>query len=463
MKKLNLNENFISRIWENPAYYSMLNTIKGETVEIISYGKKNTGSGADYSGAKIKIGGILFTGDVEIHRSEKDWHLHKHQNDGKYNKVILQVVLWNTGNNSGSAESKFAREIPTVILSEFLQKSIHLIWKEIINNPSPGFRLPCYKKNSQVSVEEKKIYLDKLGVKRLKQKASRMEQAFFQSEENFRKRQNWDKALYTFLAEALGYSKNKEQFLKLAGKVNPEKVKSLNPKLIQMDSLLFNTAGFLNDLYPADDYISELLSYRDILGSKIDSPLMDRSDWNFFPLRPPNFPTLRIAYLSGVCIEILYNDFFKRLILCFENSKDPQKDLTKIFQTVPTSDYWQTHYNFGKTKKSVYDVIGASRITDIINNTLLPLFLLYARRFEKKELITKISDYFLSSKDISGNEITKAMSGQLDYKLKTISENQGAIQLHNFYCTSGKCDDCYIGTRVFTEPRVSDYLQIILY
>jgi hypothetical protein len=172
---------------------------------------------------------------------------------------------------------------------------------------------------------------------------------------------------------------------------------------------------------------------------------------------------LRIEYLSGVCIEILYNDFFKRLILCFENSKDPQKDLTRIFQAVPTSDYWQTHYNFGKTKKSVYDVIGASRITDIINNTLLPLFLLYARRFEKKELITKISDYFLSSKDISGNEITKAMSGQLDYKLKTISENQGAIQLHNFYCTSGKCDDCYIGTRVFTEPRVSDYLQIILY
>ncbi len=463
MKKLNLNENFISKIWENAAYYSNLMTLNGESVEIISHGRKNKNSGADYSGAKVKINGILYTGDVEIHRTEKDWHLHHHKRDGKYNKVILQVVLWESGDNVKSAESKSPRTIPTVILSKYLTASIHNIWKEIINNPSPAFRIPCFEKNLEVSPEEKKIFIDKLGVKRLKNRASRIEQAFFAADENFRKLANWDKALFTYIAEALGFSKNKEQFLKLADKIYPEKIKSLLPKLIHVDSILFGTAGFLKELSPADEYTRQLINFREMFKGKINACVMDISEWNFFPLRPPNFPTVRLAYLSGICIEIMYNDFFKRLVLCFENSKNPKEDLTKLFYNVPVSHYWETHYNFGKKKKSVSGVIGSSRITDIINNALIPLFLLYARKFDKKDLMSKISDYYFTSKNNSENEITNAMKSQLGYNLSTISEHQGAIQLHNIYCIKVKCDDCYIGTRVFTEPKVSDYLQIILY
>ena len=71
MKKLNLNENFISRIWENPVYYNELITTRNEKVEIIDYGKRNFDAGADYSNAKVWINGIIFKGDIEIHRSEK--------------------------------------------------------------------------------------------------------------------------------------------------------------------------------------------------------------------------------------------------------------------------------------------------------------------------------------------------------------------------------------------------------
>ena len=463
MKKLNLNENFISRIWENPSYYTNLTTLNGEEVEILSYGKKNSGSGADYTGAKIKISGVLYTGDIEIHRSEKDWHLHHHKSDGKYNKVILQVVLWSSDENVKSAESKFPRKIPTVILSNFLNQSIHSIWKEIINNPSPAFRLPCIDRNSEVSREEKKIYLDKLGVKRLKYRASRIEQACFAADVNYKNKTNWENALFTYIAEALGFSKNKEPFLRLAEKLNPGTLKSLNLNLSQLEALFFGTAGFLKELNAQDEYSLDLLSEWENLRNKTATGVMDKSEWNFFPLRPPNFPTLRIAYLAGICIEILYNDFFRRIILCFENSKSTKDDLAKLFFGVTVSDYWLSHYNFGKKKKSSYGIIGLSRLANIIDNALLPLILLYARRFEKKELINKISDYYLVSKDNSENEITKVMSKQLGYKLRTVSEHQGSIQLHNFFCINGKCDDCYIGTRVFTEPRVSDYLQIILY
>ena len=94
MKKLNLNENFIGRIWQEPAYYDNLITTDGKKVEVVDFGRINRDSGADFRNSKILIGGQRFSGDVEIHRTTKDWLLHKHKKSGKYNRVILQVVMW---------------------------------------------------------------------------------------------------------------------------------------------------------------------------------------------------------------------------------------------------------------------------------------------------------------------------------------------------------------------------------
>jgi hypothetical protein len=464
MKKLSLNEKFISRIWENAGYYENLKTTNNEQVEVISYGNKNKGSGADYLGAKIKINGISYTGDIEIHRTEKDWELHKHKNDGKYNKVILQVVLWKSDGANFKAESKSKqRNIPTVVLSEFLTKSIHLIWREIIENPSPEFRIPCYEKNKIVSAEEKKIFLSKLSIKRLKFKASRIEQTYFITSDSYRKKVNWEKALFTYIAEALGFSKNKEQFLKLAGKINFEKVKSEGPDRTQIDSLLFGTAGFLKELKNPDEYSIRLSDNWNKIQREMNSGVMDKSEWNFFPLRPPNFPTVRLGYLCGLLCEILYLEFFKRMVYCFENSKELKNALISLFMEISVSDYWESHYDFSKKKKTEYNIIGTSRASDIITNVILPIMLLYARKFNKQDIITRITDYYLTERETSLNEITKAMKNQLSINLSTLDLHQGAIHLHNFYCIKGKCDDCYIGTRVFTEPHVSDYLRIILY
>ena len=49
MKKLNLNENFISRIWEESSYYKDLKTTDGLGVEVLDYGVRNPGTKADYN------------------------------------------------------------------------------------------------------------------------------------------------------------------------------------------------------------------------------------------------------------------------------------------------------------------------------------------------------------------------------------------------------------------------------
>ena len=94
MKKPRLNENFISRIWEEQKYYSGLLTTDNETVEIIDYGTKNPDAGPDYKDAKVKIGEIIYSGSIEIHSTLKDWDLHNHKGDNKYNDVVLHVVFY---------------------------------------------------------------------------------------------------------------------------------------------------------------------------------------------------------------------------------------------------------------------------------------------------------------------------------------------------------------------------------
>ena len=103
MKKLSLNEDFISRIWENSSFYAVSATTDNRPVEVLYFGKRNLNSGPDYFDAQIKIDDITYTGDVEIHREFKDWDAHKHKRDPKYNKVILQVVLWESENERDNA------------------------------------------------------------------------------------------------------------------------------------------------------------------------------------------------------------------------------------------------------------------------------------------------------------------------------------------------------------------------
>ena len=464
MKKLNLNENFISRIWEESSYYENLKTTDGLTVEVLDYGRKNLDSGADYKNAKVKINGIIYKGDIEMHRSLKDWKQHGHKKDGKYNKVILQVVFWDSEDERKNLPiAKGPRQIPTLVLSRFLVHSIHSIWKEIINNPSEDFKLPCYPQNSEIYENVKREWIKTIGLKRLQYKTQRIRQGLNFFEGDIKKKILWEQVLFELILEALGFSKNKKQFLKLASKIDLRKIKKRDLDLQQLDSVFYGSAGFLSDLRFKDDYILELKSDWKVFKEKLSIESMHKSEWNFFRLRPPNFPTVRLAYASGLCYEILYNEFFKRVVLCFEKSTNPYIGLVDIFSGIKIYDYWNEHYNFGKQRSSPSKIIGKERITDTINNVVLPLLLLYSKEFNKEDLRERVTNYFLQTKVRGRNEITRIMEKQLFFKIRTVSEEQGVIHLHNFYCVKGRCNECKIGKILFERVSDSDFLKIILY
>ena len=78
--------------WKHKLFpLGQLYTADGQELEIIDVGLHNHNAGPDFFNAKMKIGGTLWVGNVEIHQRSSDWYLHGHQNDSSYNNVVLHV------------------------------------------------------------------------------------------------------------------------------------------------------------------------------------------------------------------------------------------------------------------------------------------------------------------------------------------------------------------------------------
>ena len=80
-------------------------TEEGEPVEIIHAGHYNKNSGPDFFNARIRLGGIVLAGNLEIHIRSDDWYDHGHQHDPAYKNVILHVV-WETGKPTRCGKQK---------------------------------------------------------------------------------------------------------------------------------------------------------------------------------------------------------------------------------------------------------------------------------------------------------------------------------------------------------------------
>ena len=69
-----------------------METTDGRVVEVLDPGLHNRNAGPDFFNAKVKIGGTLWVGNVEIHDCSSHWYVHGHDQDANYNNVILHVV-----------------------------------------------------------------------------------------------------------------------------------------------------------------------------------------------------------------------------------------------------------------------------------------------------------------------------------------------------------------------------------
>lgn len=486
-----INEKFIQEIWKNQNFKKDLTTRDGQQISIIEAGTENKElGGPDFRNSKIKIGNITYFGDIEIDTFFTDWKSHGHHLNKKFNSVILHLTL------KGDSEHPFVfteegRKVQSVPITAFLDQDMRTRLQEAIltERKTRQGKMTCLDVNKLVNDKEKLDFIYELGIERFKNKCTRVLQRLkeivyekelgtkepvirYDTNEAFNNRifipsdfsdhEVWEKIIYEGLFEALGYSKNKDQMLKLAKTVDISFVKQYSKKenfKLYLESAYFMTAGFLPGKFRFDDpetseYVRKLKEIWNEIKHDFDKQFLSETIWNYHKLRPQNFPTVRIAGGTRIVHRIINENLIGRAINDIRNIYDI-KNLTTALRNlliVRGEGYWKHHYTIeDKTFLPINYFVGMTRVDELMINVILPVFSVYFEIFNKKDLTKKVQRVYLNHIQASDNTLVIELSEGLELNdaWKRSVLYQGMIELFRSYCSRERCLECKIGKLAF--------------
>ena len=418
-----MNEDFLQFVWLYQYFTHFdLKTITGQSIFIEKNGFLNTDAGPDFQEAIVTIDKVKWAGNIEIHVRSSDWLKHKHQHDKAYENVILHVV-W-------EHDKEIGLNAPTLVLKEYVSPS--LLDKYIFLKLNLEL-VPCKSQIHKVHSLVKTNMLEKALIQRLERKSQEVISLY-------QTNTDWLETAYQLLLKYMGFKVNNDAFLTLAKAIPLKVLQKHRDQLLQLEALLFGQSGLLNE---TDVYSNQLKKEYTFLAAKYRLPQpMDVSRWKFLRLRPPNFPTIRIAQIAAL---IHKEDSFFSLFLDIKNGEMLHKK-----GKVKVSDYWCKHYHFGKIKAiESSGNLGASSIDGIAINVVTPLKFAYAIHQANENLKESTIDFLASLKQESNNKVKKMV--EIGFDVKSASASQAAIELLDNYCSKKQCLKCSIGVSLLNS------------
>lgn len=428
-----MTEDILHFIWMHNAYFANLYINSGgEKIEIISAGEHNKNSGPDFFNAKLKIEDTIWAGNVEIHINASDWNKHGHHLDGAYDSVILHVVAKNDTpvfNSKGNAVKTIEIGYPHSIEQHLQQLIANEKW------------IPCAAHIAQLDEFKLKMWLSSLAIERLEQKTNQVISSVYEYNNS------WEEAFYVSMARSFGLKINALPFELLAKSIPLKYLVKIRNNKTSIEATLFGQAGMLNKITDSADYYQQKLKKEyDYIQKKYNLTPISAHLWKFMRLRPVSFPTVRIAQLASL-IQNSSGLFSK----CMEASTLPQ--LYKLL-THNVSEYWETHYTFGKESKNRKKPVGKETIRIITLNTAIPFMFAYGTLRNNQSLKDKALN-LLENIAPEKNSITRGFA-QYGIKADNALYSQALVHLKNNYCDKQKCLFCSIGTNVLLKKATDN-------
>lgn len=296
-----IREDFLHFLWQNLHFsQSGLHTTCGEAVRILYTGYRNEGDGADYRMARIRIGDMVFCGDVELHKAASEWYRHAHQRDSRYERVILHVVVHDDLHRRRVYASDGHR-IPTLELYSALPPSLARLWRAW-HRP---VELPCTGLVSEIPQRRFETIARKWDRAYFKHRLNCMSALF---PEGLPLSTAWHHMLVRGIFQGLGYHKNKDSMLRLADVYLTAALSSGNKKKRKTNMLdKGETCGKKStfDTCEADRLrqAGEMLLQKAGLRPGGESVLR-RTDWDFSACRPANQPSVRIPQAAAIAVRL---------------------------------------------------------------------------------------------------------------------------------------------------------------
>ena len=422
-----MSEEFLQFIWEHRLFdaHNFL-TVKGERIEVVNPGTRNTDSGPDFFNAMVRLDDTLWVGNVEIHRSASDWLRHHHQADEAYDNTILHVVNdYDLAINRTNGEEIPAAEL--VYPSHLLENYRHLL--------ASAAWIPCQDKFHSIDPFLLKIGFNRLMVERLQEKTSEISGRLAVNHND------WNETFYQFLARNFGFKINALPFELLAKSLPLGIIGKHADHLPAVEALLFGQSGLLNETLLGDDYFLGLREEYGFLFRKYNLRPVGGHLWKFLRLRPVNFPTVRIAQLAALLSRT------KGLFSAITETGDLGK-LTEIFD-VSASPYWDTHYKFSYVSGKSVKHLGESAIHNIIINTVVPFLFVFGEQHNKPHLKDRALEW-LDKLPAEENAIMNKWK-ELGVNPLSAFESQALLQLKNGYCKERKCLKCHVGNKLVRQ------------
>ncbi len=426
---MQINEDFLYYLWQYKLFdLGNLTDNVGHKIIILQSGKRNLLGGPDFFNAKIKIGDQVWAGNVEIHVNASDWYKHLHQGDPFYDNVILHVV-WD---KDAEIYDKHKVIIPCIELSHHTNASILNNYRDLIYS-KPLF-ISCEKHMKEIDHLVLDHWRERLFIDRLEHKSELIEELWKVN------KGDWEQTLYILLAKNFGLHVNSDAFFQLAKIISWSIIKKERNELSSIEALFFGQTGLLTNA-ESNSYQNELTKTYDFLKHKYqlpNSPVLVQ----FGGLRPPNFPTIRLAQLAALLQS--RKSLFSKLM-----SLEKLEDFYEFFN-VKVAAFWINHYTFQKETAYNDKRLTKNFIDLLIINTLIPLKFVYFKQTgqENNEYLFEIMSQIKSEKN------------KLIYSFKEIGvascnaiHSQSLIQLKQAFCEQKRCLDCEIGNYLIKSTK----------
>ena len=406
-----------------------LQTTDGREVVVVDPGLHNHNSGPDFFNAKVKIGGTMWVGNVEIHDKSSDWYLHGHDQDIHYNNVVLHVV----GVADRDVQTQTGDFVPQMILP--IPPSVHNNYEELLRTDAYP---PCYRIIPDLTRLTVHSWMAALQTERLEQKTIAIQQRVKDAGGS------WEDAYFQTLARNYGFGINGDAFEEWARHIPLQAVGKHRDDLFQIEAIFMGQAGLLElDTIPAqyqenalkEGYFTKLRNEYLYLAHKFSLKPMDASLWRFLRLRPQNFPHIRISQLANLYYE-------RQAGLSILLDSQDVVAMSSLLRTQVTP-YWETHYTFGSESIRNAKHLSPFSINLLLINTCVPILFAYGRHAMREDLCDRAFD-ILEQLKAENNHIIR-MWKECGLPVETAGDSQALIQLKREYCEKRECLRCRIG------------------
>ena len=424
-------EQLLHYVWKHRILpLGKLCTTSGQEVEVIDPGLHNHDAGPDFFNAKVRIGGQVWVGNVEIHLRSSDWQRHGHQLDPAYNNVILHVAEV----VDAEVVTQDGKQLPQLCLP--IPEDVSEHYAELCRTEDYP---RCWRIIPSLSRLTVHSWMSALLAERLEERAQRCLDWLKALDGD------WERTLFVALARNFGFGVNGDAF-EAWGKALPLHAAAKHrDDLFQLEALFLGTAGLLaleavpptaRQAAAEDSYFLRLQREWAYLKHKFQLPEpMAYERWRYLRLRPQNFPHLRIVQLANL--------YFRGTASFAALMKASSREALHTALDAAPSDYWQRHYLFGLESRRSEKHLSPSSRDLIIINTVCPMLFGYGeahndpsvqeRAVELLEELRPEQNYIIRQWQQCGVEVASA------------ADSQALIQLKRIYCDRKDCLRCRFG------------------